>query len=166
MISEQLSGEQLRAGVLPTFDEVARARQRLHGKAVFIAATVVLSFGVVLAGGLHVALRVAAFPVLLVSLMMVATSIMHDANHGTFFAGAGERRGAKLANDVVGFASDLLGVSSALWRVKHDVHHAETNVQGIDPDIDQGLIARLAPQQGNADGIGGSTCTCGRSTAF
>ena len=136
-----LSGDALRAGVMPTEAEVARARRWLHQKAMLIAFTVLVSYALVLAGDVPWVGRLLAFPVLIVALIMVATSVMHDANHGAFFAGSTR------ANHIVGYASDLLGVSSALWRLKHDIHHADANVQGIDPDIDQGAIARLAPMQ-------------------
>lgn len=136
-----LSGEALRAGVLPTAHDVAVARRWLHQKAALILSAVVASYVLVLAGGAPWIVRGLAFPILIVALIMVATSIMHDANHGAFFAGSTR------ANHIVGYASDLLGVSSVLWRIKHDIHHADANVQGVDPDIDQGAVARLAPMQ-------------------
>ena len=136
-----LSGDALRAGVLPTAHDVAVARRWLHQKAALILSTVVATYVVVLAGGAPWIVRALAFPILIVALIMVATSVMHDANHGAFFAGSTR------ANHIVGYASDLLGVSSVLWRIKHDIHHADANVQGVDPDIDQGAVARLAPMQ-------------------
>jgi linoleoyl-CoA desaturase len=137
----RIGGEALRELIMPTHAEVQRARVQLHLKAVAILATFASSFVAILASGSPLILRIVAFPFLAVSLIMIATSIMHDANHGAFFGGAPN------ANKVVGYLSDLLGVSSALWRIKHDIHHADTNVQGIDADIDQGAIARLAPEQ-------------------
>jgi len=47
-----------------------------------------------------------------------------------------------------GLHLDLLGGSSWVWRTKHNkLHHANTNVVGIDTDIDQAPFARMAPQQ-------------------
>jgi linoleoyl-CoA desaturase len=154
-VTGALTGEQLRSQVLPATDEIDRARRRLHLKALGIIAAVAISYAAMLAGPAPVPIRATAFPILVISLMMVATSIMHDANHGAFFAQpqaavldmSGAPRWVSPANQRIGFASDLLGVSSALWRIKHDVHHAHANVQGVDPDIDQGMIARLAPTQ-------------------
>ncbi len=136
-----LSGEALRASVMPSDEDVARARRWLHQKAVLVCTALVASYAVVLSGGAPAIIRALAFPVLIVAVIMVATSVMHDANHGAFFAGSTR------ANHIVGYASDLLGVSSVLWRIKHDIHHADANVQGVDPDIDQGAVARLAPTQ-------------------
>jgi linoleoyl-CoA desaturase len=135
------SGGELRARIMPTQGEIVAARRRLHAKAAAVLITVVASYATLLAGGLPWFARLAAVPFLLVSLIMVATNVMHDANHRAFFAGS------KQANNLVGYASDLLGVSSVLWRIKHDIHHASPNVQGVDPDIDQGIVARLAPEQ-------------------
>jgi linoleoyl-CoA desaturase len=138
---DQCSGEGLRSNAMPSVIEIAAARRQLHLKAVGVLVAVVVSYTMLLVGGVAWYLRVLAVPVLLVGIFMVATSVMHDANHGAFFAGS--RRG----NAWVGYASDLLGVSSVLWRIKHDIHHAHPNVQGVDPDIDQGIVARLAPDQ-------------------
>jgi linoleoyl-CoA desaturase len=49
----------------------------------------------------------------------------------------------------MGWTADaLLGFSSYVWRVKHNVaHHTYTNVVGYDDDIDQTPFLRLAPAQ-------------------
>jgi linoleoyl-CoA desaturase len=137
----RIRGEALRNLILPDFDEIRKARIRLHVKAVGVLLALVSSYFLVLFSSTPFVVRLLAFPVMIVSIIMVATSIMHDANHGAFFGGA------RWANNIVGYLSDLLGASSVLWRIKHDIHHADTNVQGIDADIDQGAIARLAPTQ-------------------
>ena len=136
-----ISGQDLRRRAMPSASTVHAARAQLHRKAGIVFATVLVSYLVLLSTVAPLFVRALAFPVLLAALMMVATSIMHDANHGAFFENS-ERK-----NQLVGYASDLLGVSSVLWRLKHDVHHSDPNVQGVDPDIDQGIVARLAPNQ-------------------
>jgi Fatty acid desaturase len=51
-------------------------------------------------------------------------------------------------NRLAGYTGDLLGASSWIWRFKHNyLHHGNTNVVGIDADIDQVPFARLAPDQ-------------------
>lgn len=68
-------------------------------------------------------------------------AVQHDANHGAYSS----RKGI---NRAVGFTLDLIGGSSYLWRVKHNVmHHTYTNVPGADDDIDITPLARLAPTQ-------------------
>ncbi len=137
----QLSGDALRSLVTPSLDEIRVARRTLHRKAVAILTALCVGYATLLNGDALPLVRVVAYFVVLLALAMVATSIMHDANHGAFFDGS------MRANHAVGYLADLLGVSSSLWRIKHNIHHAETNVQGLDPDIDQGVVARLAPLQ-------------------
>ena len=51
-------------------------------------------------------------------------------------------------NRVFGLTLDVMGVSGFIWRQKHNVvHHAFTNIQGVDYDLDFGRIARLSPEQ-------------------
>jgi len=54
----------------------------------------------------------------------VGFSVMHDANHGGTSSSAH-------VNGLMSFTLDLLGASSFLWRLKHNVmHHAYPNVEG------------------------------------
>ena len=125
----------------PTDAEVRRARRLLHLKALFILALVVLSYwGLVIANrGLGV--RLASAAVLTTGLIAVATSIMHDANHGAFF------RNTRM-NRLLAYVADGLGTSSWLWRYKHNhLHHGSTNIEGVDSDIALVPFVRLAPGQ-------------------
>lgn len=131
----------LLASITPTTSQVARARARLHGKAVVIGALAVTSYAVLVIVHVGVVAKLAAGAVLAASLLAVATSIMHDANHGSFV------RSPRL-NRLVGCTADLLGASSTLWRFTHNnLHHGNTNVIGVDPDIDQSPFGRLAASQ-------------------
>jgi linoleoyl-CoA desaturase len=71
----------------------------------------------------------------------IGFSIQHDANHGAY-----SNRPA--VNGVMSMALDMLGASSYLWRIKHNIsHHTYTNLDGADDDIDFVPFARLAPAQ-------------------
>jgi linoleoyl-CoA desaturase len=71
----------------------------------------------------------------------VGFSVMHDANHGSYAEG-------RRANRIVGFALDLIGGSSWLWRHKHNVlHHTYTNVAGLDTDLGGNAFLRFAADQ-------------------
>ncbi len=127
--------------IMPTAHEVTVGQRRAQAKAVFIVALTVASYyGLVIADrGLWTALACAA--TLIVAVTAVATCIMHDANHGAL------TRSARL-NRVVGYSADLLGASSWLWRFTHNnLHHGNTNVDGVDSDISQSPWARLTPDQ-------------------
>lgn len=71
----------------------------------------------------------------------VGFGIQHDANHGAYSRHA-------WVNRALGLTLDMIGASSFLWRVKHNIaHHTYTNVDGADDDMDIGMLARLAPEQ-------------------
>ena len=75
------------------------------------------------------------------SIAGIGMSVQHDANHG-----ASSDRG--WVNRALGCTLDLMGVCSFIWRQKHNqCHHTFTNVQGIDYDVDFGILARLSPEQ-------------------
>lgn len=106
-----------------------------------IAAVALGSYVVLVFSAVPLVVRAASAALLVVSLLALATSVMHDANHGAFSR-------SRRVNHLLGYTLDLLGGSSWLWRFRHNVeHHASTNVVGIDGDIDHTPLARLAPQQ-------------------
>ena len=75
------------------------------------------------------------------SIAGVGMSVQHDANHGA----ASKHH---WINRIFGSTLDVMGVSSVIWRPKHNVfHHTFTNVEGIDYDLDFGILARLSPEQ-------------------
>jgi len=71
----------------------------------------------------------------------VAFNIVHDANHGSF-----SRR--RSVTHAMRYVLDLIGASSYVWRVKHNVvHHTFTNISGKDADIEQMPFFRCSPDQ-------------------
>jgi linoleoyl-CoA desaturase len=127
--------------MMPTGDQIERARRRLHRKAAGIGVTAVASYGALVFAPVGFVVRVLFALVLVAASVAIATSVMHDGNHGSF-------SDSKRVNRIAGWSSDLLGASSFLWRFKHNrLHHGNTNVVGFDLDIDQVPFARLAPQQ-------------------
>src|SRR6201990_1379163 len=60
----------------------------------------------------------------------IGFNVMHDGAHGSFSK-------YKWVNHLAAFSLNILGGNSFMWNVKHNViHHAYTNVDGIDDDID------------------------------
>jgi linoleoyl-CoA desaturase len=75
------------------------------------------------------------------SIAAIGMSVMHDANHSAY-----SKR--PWINRAFGSTLDLMGVNSFIWRYKHNtLHHTFTNVEGVDYDLDFGLLARLTPGQ-------------------
>jgi linoleoyl-CoA desaturase len=71
----------------------------------------------------------------------IGFNVTHDANHGAFST-------RRWLNRTMRWSLDLIGASSYVWRVKHNVvHHTYTNVSGADGDIEQLPFLRLAPDQ-------------------
>lgn len=71
----------------------------------------------------------------------IGFNIMHDGAHGSFSK-------HKWMNGVAAFSLNFLGGSSFMWNVKHNViHHAYTNVDGIDDDIDIQPWMRMSSTQ-------------------
>lgn len=60
----------------------------------------------------------------------IGFNVMHDGAHGSFSK-------YKWVNTIAAFSLNILGGNSFMWNVKHNViHHAYTNIDGIDDDID------------------------------
>ena len=77
--------------------------------------------------------------------ILVGLNIMHDGNHGSYSS-------SKLINRIMGFALDLAGGNSRVWRHKHNIlHHTYTNIHGADEDLDTGGLLRLSPNQVRRD---------------
>jgi linoleoyl-CoA desaturase len=75
------------------------------------------------------------------SIAAIGMSVMHDANHGGYSK-------HRWVNRAFGSTLDLMGVNSFIWRHKHNtLHHTYTNVEGVDYDLDFGVLARLTPSQ-------------------
>ncbi len=71
----------------------------------------------------------------------IGMSVQHDGNHSAASKHA-------WVNRLFGCGLDFMGVCSFIWRQKHNIcHHTFTNVQGVDHDLDFGILARLSPEQ-------------------
>ena len=71
----------------------------------------------------------------------IGLSIMHDAIHGAYSKN-------KNVNLVLGYVIHFIGGYHANWRIQHNVlHHSFTNVDGLDEDIDTGVLMRFSPDQ-------------------
>ncbi|RYY99212.1 MAG: acyl-CoA desaturase [Chitinophagaceae bacterium] len=71
----------------------------------------------------------------------IGFNIMHDGAHGTF-----SKR--PWLNTLAAFSLNILGGSHFMWNMKHNViHHAYTNVDGVDDDIDIQPWMRMSSTQ-------------------
>lgn len=71
----------------------------------------------------------------------IGFNIMHDGGHGSFSK-------YPLVNKIAAVTAEVLGASHFIWNMKHNViHHAYTNVDGVDDDIDAKPVLRMASTQ-------------------
>ncbi|RTQ50007.1 acyl-CoA desaturase [Hymenobacter gummosus] len=71
----------------------------------------------------------------------IGFNVMHDGAHGSFSQ-------HKWLNHFAAFTLNVLGGSSFMWNMKHNVvHHAYTNIDGVDDDIDVQPWMRLSRTQ-------------------
>ena len=71
----------------------------------------------------------------------IGFNVMHDGAHGSFSK-------YKIVNAMAGFSLNLLGGSSIMWKMKHNIiHHTYTNIEGVDDDIEAGIMLRFAQNQ-------------------
>ncbi|HET9430994.1 MAG TPA: acyl-CoA desaturase, partial [Chitinophagaceae bacterium] len=71
----------------------------------------------------------------------IGFNVMHDGAHGSFSR-------YKWVNDLAALSVNFLGANNFMWKTKHNViHHAYTNVDGVDDDIDARPFLRLCETQ-------------------
>jgi linoleoyl-CoA desaturase len=71
----------------------------------------------------------------------IGFNVMHDGAHGSFSK-------YKWVNFMAGLSLNFLGANNFMWKTKHNViHHAYTNVDGVDDDINAGVFLRLCETQ-------------------
>jgi linoleoyl-CoA desaturase len=71
----------------------------------------------------------------------IGFNVMHDGSHGSFSEN-------KVMNKVAAHSISMLGANHFLWNMKHNmIHHTFTNVDGVDDDIEIGVLMRMAPTQ-------------------
>jgi linoleoyl-CoA desaturase len=69
----------------------------------------------------------------------IGLSVMHDANHGSYSKN-------RTVNKWLGFLLNFIGGSATNWKLQHNyLHHAYTNIEGMDEDIAPGPVMRLSP---------------------
>ncbi len=71
----------------------------------------------------------------------IGLSVMHDGNHNAYSKN-------QLINKISGFGLNLMGGYDLNWRIQHNLlHHTYTNIDGMDEDVDAGVILRFSSNQ-------------------
>ncbi len=113
----------------------------MYFKTAVILAWFAGSYALLVFGGMGWVANLGFASSLALAVAAIGFDIQHDANHGSFSE-------SHRVNRILGFTLDLVGGSSYLWRLKHNVfHHSFCNVVGADTDISAEPLLRLAPAQ-------------------
>lgn len=71
----------------------------------------------------------------------IGFNIMHDGAHGSFSS-------KQWVNQIAASSLNFLGANTFMWKMKHNViHHAYTNIDGLDDDLDAKPFLRLCETQ-------------------
>ena len=135
----------LRARVDAYFKETGKSRQgdwRMYLKTVVMLAAFFVPWGLITFGVTGASWGFWITEIVMgLGLAGIGLNVMHDANHGAFSSN-------KRVNAVIGKVLDLVGGSSAMWRIQHNVlHHSFTNIDGLDEDIDTPGLLRFSPDR-------------------
>lgn len=108
-------------------------------KSIAMLALYFIPYGLILSGMFSPWIMLALAAVMGFGMAGIGLSVMHDANHGAYSSNA-------KVNTVMGHALNLIGSSAFVWKIKHNVlHHAYTNIDGKDEDINTGGLMRFSP---------------------
>lgn len=71
----------------------------------------------------------------------IGFNIMHDGSHGCFSR-------FSFLNKIAAASTEVVGASHFMWNMKHNIiHHAYTNIDGVDDDIDAKPFLRMTATQ-------------------
>ena len=74
-----------------------------------------------------------------IGMVGIGCAIMHDSNHGSYSHN-------KTANKYLGKIIALVGGYEVTWKIQHNIlHHTYTNIEGLDDDINAGVLLRFSP---------------------
>ncbi|MEO0375933.1 MAG: acyl-CoA desaturase [Cyanobacteria bacterium P01_A01_bin.17] len=113
----------------------------MYFKSAVIYSWVLGSWAFVLWGPSNIPLKILGCIALGFGLAGFGMSVGHDANHGSYSKNP-------LVNRFFSYTHDFIGVSSFLWRFRHNkLHHIYTNLKGLDVEIQGDGAVRLSPNE-------------------
>lgn len=126
-------------------DYFASRRISHKANAPMVAKTVILfivtfgSYALILSGWLSPIAMLGLAILMGVGIAGIGFGVAHDAAHEAYSSN-------RTVNRLLSWSFDLVGASSDLWRILHNiVHHTYTNVHGVDEDLEVSMLLRLSP---------------------
>lgn len=114
---------------------------KLYSKTIILLTLAAASYCLLVFASLPVWASVLVCVVMGFTLAGIGFNVMHDGAHGSY-------SNNKTLNNFAAFTLDMLGGSSQMWKLKHNViHHTFTNIEGLDDDIDIKPFMRVSEDQ-------------------
>jgi linoleoyl-CoA desaturase len=114
---------------------------KLYAKTVVLVSVALIIYSLLVFGNLPIWASLLLCAALGCSFASIGFNVMHDGAHGSYSKN-------KHVNNIMSYSLNLMGGSSYMWKVKHNVvHHTYTNIQGVDDDIAVGPLLRINEQQ-------------------
>ncbi len=111
----------------------------MYCKTVVILGSVISTWAFILFGSSILWIKLIACIVLGLGIAGIGFSVGHDANHGGY-------SNHKSVNYLIGLIYDVIGLSSYLWKFRHNfLHHTYTNILNHDVDIYGDGLVRMTP---------------------
>lgn len=103
---------------------------KLYVKTAILLSSLVLLYVAILAFPVPAWATYILYALMGINFAGIGFNVMHDGAHGSY-------SGRPWVNTLTGYTLNMLGGSVFLWKEKHNVnHHAYTNIEGHDEDID------------------------------
>jgi linoleoyl-CoA desaturase len=116
-----------------------RATPGMVLKTVLLLSMTVVPYLLILTGAVPPVAMLPLAVVLGFGIAGIGFAVAHDALHGSY-------TDHPRVNAAIGASMDLIGGSSYLWRLTHNViHHTYTNIHGTDEDLAVSPLLRLSP---------------------
>lgn len=111
-------------------------------KSVFMLSLYFIPYSFIISGSVDLYwLNLLLFALMGLGMSGIGMSVMHDANHGSYFK-------SKKLNNIVGQVITLIGGNAINWKLQHNVlHHTYTNISGMDEDLESDPLMRFSPDQ-------------------
>ena len=120
---------------LPTRDVPA-----MYIKSAITVACWMGTYLLILLGGFPVWVNAVLCIALAFAMVGIGLNIAHDANHSGY-------SNSQRINRLLGLSMEFVGLSSFVWRQRHNLHHTYPNISGQDEDLETGGLVRLGPHQ-------------------
>ena len=114
---------------------------KLYAKTIILVSAAILVYSVLVFANLPVWLSLVFCALMGLTFASIGFNVMHDGAHDSYSTN-------KSVNKLMSYSLNLMGGSSFMWKVKHNiVHHTFTNIEGVDDDIDVKPFMRVNEQQ-------------------